>query len=246
MKIWAIGDLHLSFDPRIEKPMDIFGGSWVGHEKRLHEIWLRLVEEDDLVILAGDISWALRLDEAVCDLRWIDALPGTKLILKGNHDLWWSGISKVKNACRDLSSLRFLQHDAFAYGRAVIFGTRGWVCPGAKDYSEDEDGAIYRREVLRLRMSADEAEKLAVSLEAETGQRPVKIGVLHYPPTNERFESNDFTETFEASGVQKVVYGHLHGQNAYKNGLQGVRNGIEYDLISLDKLECCPKLIYQE
>ena len=246
MNIWAIGDLHLSFDPRIEKPMDIFGGSWVGHEERLKEIWLRLVEPDDLVILAGDISWALRLDEALEDLRWIDALPGTKLILKGNHDLWWSGISKVKNACRDMKSLRFLQHDAFAWGSAVVFGSRGWVCPGAKDYSEEEDGPIYHREVLRLQMSADEAEKLAQACEEETGRKPEKIGVMHYPPRNEKFEPSGFSGIFEQAGVQKIVYGHLHGQNAFKNGPQGDFNGIEYQLISLDKLECCPKLIYQE
>jgi hypothetical protein len=246
MNIWAIGDLHLSFDPRIEKPMGIFGGSWVGHEERLKEIWLRLVGEDDLVVLAGDISWALRLDEALEDLRWIDALPGTKLILKGNHDLWWSGISKVKYACRDMKSLHFLQHDAFAWGKAVVFGTRGWVCPGAKDYVEEEDGPIYRREVLRLQMSAAEAEKLAQSIEAETGEKPCKLGVLHYPPLNEKFEPSGFSEIFEAAGVRKIVYGHLHGQNAFKNGPQGIFNGIEYGLISLDKLECCPKLIYQE
>ena len=246
MNIWAIGDLHLSFDPRVEKPMDIFGGSWVGHEQRLKEIWLRLVEEDDLVILAGDLSWALRLDEAVCDLQWIDSLPGTKLIVKGNHDLWWSGISKVKNACKDLKTLRFLQHDAYAYGNAVIFGTRGWVCPGAKDYSEEEDGPVYRREVLRLQMSAAEADKLAAQREAETGRKPEKIGVLHYPPTNEFFEPSGFTEVFETVGVQKIIYGHLHGENAYKNGLQGLFNGIEYSLVSLDRLECCPKLIYEE
>ncbi len=246
MNIWAIGDLHLSLDPRVEKPMDIFGGSWVGHEKRLKEIWLRLVGEDDLVVLAGDISWALRLEEALCDLQWIDALPGTKLILKGNHDLWWSGISKVKTACKDMQSLHFLQHDAFAWGGAVIFGTRGWVCPGAKDYSEEEDGTIFRREVLRLQMSADEAGKLADGYGRETGRKPEMIGVMHYPPMNERFEPNGFTSIWETMSVQKVIYGHLHGQNAFKNGPQGLFNGIEYSLISLDKLECCPKLIYTE
>lgn len=246
MRIWAIGDLHLSFDPRIEKPMDIFGGSWVGHEERLKEIWLRLVEEEDLVILAGDISWALRLDEAVCDLRWIDALPGTKLILKGNHDLWWSGISKVRHACKDMPSLRFLQHDALSWGGAVVFGTRGWVCPGARDYREEDDGPIYRREVLRLQMSADQAEKLAAEHEAKTGKKPELIGVLHYPPRNEKYEPSGFSDIFETAGVQKIVYGHLHGPNAFKNGPQGLFYGIEYSLVSLDRLECCPKLIYEE
>ena len=241
MNVWAIGDLHLSLDPRIEKPMDIFGGSWVGHDKKLKEIWLRMVEPEDLVVLAGDISWALRLEEALEDLKWIDALPGTKLILKGNHDLWWSGISKVKNACKDMPTLRFLQHDAFVWGRCIVFGSRGWTCPGAKDYHEDEDGAIYRREVLRLEMSAKEAARLAEGVDD-----PCIVGVMHYPPMNEKFDPNGFTQILEQSGAKQVVYGHLHGQNAFKNGPQGIFNGIEYSLISLDKLACCPKLIYKE
>ncbi|MBR3719680.1 MAG: metallophosphoesterase [Firmicutes bacterium] len=246
MNVWAIGDLHLSFDPRIEKPMDIFGGSWVGHDKKVKEIWERLVEPEDLVILAGDISWALRLEEALEDLKWIDALPGTKLILKGNHDLWWSGISKVKNACKDLESLHFLQHDAYVFGRAVVFGTRGWTCPGAKDYKEEEDGAIYRREVMRLSMSLAEARKAVQSVEQETGKKAYLIGAMHYPPRNEKFEPSGFSELLESSGAAQVVYGHLHGQNAFKNGLQGIFNGVEYSLVSLDKLACCPKLIYRE
>lgn len=241
VNVWAIGDLHLSLDPRIEKPMDIFGGSWVGHDKKLKEIWLRMVDPEDLVILAGDISWALRLEEALEDLKWIDALPGTKLILKGNHDLWWSGISKIKNACKDLPTLHFLQHDAFAFGRCIVFGSRGWTCPDAKDYHEEEDGPIYRREVLRLEMSAAEAAKLAAGMDD-----PCIVGVMHYPPMNENFEPNGFTQILEQSGAKQVVYGHLHGQNAFKNGPQGIFNGIDYSLISLDKLACCPKLIYTE
>ncbi len=246
MNIWAIGDLHLSRDPRIEKPMDIFGGSWVDHDKKLKEIWERLVSPEDLVILAGDISWALRLEEALEDLGWIDALPGTKLIVKGNHDLWWSGISKVKNACRDMPTLRFLQHDAFAFGSAVIFGTRGWTCPGSRDFSEEEDGGIYRREVMRLEMSAKEALSLGNAAEEQQGSRPCLIGVMHYPPVNEKLEPSEFTAIFERMGTNAVVYGHLHGQNAFKNGPEGPFNGIEYHLISLDRLACCPKRIYTE
>lgn len=246
MRIWAIGDLHLALDPRIEKPMDIFGGSWVDHDKRLKEIWGRMITREDLVILAGDISWALRLEEALEDLRWIDALPGAKLIVKGNHDLWWSGISKVRNACRDMHSLHFLQHDAFAFGRAVIFGTRGWVCPGGRDFSEEADRAIYRREVLRLDMSVREAEKAARRSFSETGREPVLIGVMHYPPTNEKREPSEFTDLFEQAGASQVVYGHLHGTGAFKNGPEGQLNGVAYSLVSLDRLACCPKLIYSE
>ena len=246
MSIWAIGDLHLSLGPRIQKPMDVFGGCWVNHDSRLKEIWNRMIAPDDLVILAGDLSWALRLEDALYDLAWIDALPGTKLIIKGNHDLWWSSISKIRNACQDLKTLHFLQYDAFAWHDAVIFGTRGWVCPGAKEYSEEADGAIYRREVLRLQMSAKEAERLVQMRQEEIGRKPVLISVMHYPPMNEKLETNGFLEVFESIGVQKVVYGHLHGQNAFKNGPQGTIRGIEFELISLDRLECCPKRIHAE
>ena len=245
MRIWAIADLHLSCDPRIEKPMDIFGGVWAGHDGRLKEIWERMVEPGDLVVIPGDISWALRLEEAVADLQWIARLPGQKLILKGNHDLWWSGISKVKTAAADLTSLHFLQHDAFVYGNAVIFGTRGWTCPGAKDFSEEEDGAIYRREVLRLDMSAKEAETAAQELRKQ-GKEPVLLAAMHYPPRNEKFEPSGFSDILQASGAKMCVYGHLHGQSAFKNGPEGTFDGIEYSLVSLDKLACCPKLIYEE
>ena len=230
MNVWAIGDLHLSLDPRIEKPMDIFGGSWVGHDKKLKDIWLRMVEPEDLVVLAGDISWALRLEEALEDLKWIDALPGTKLILKGNHDLWWSGISKVKNACKDMPTQGPEQIPGHQRRHEVV------------DHAhEEEDGAIYRREVLRLEMSAKEAARLAEGVDD-----PCIVGVMHYPPMNEKFEPNGFTQILEQSGAKQVVYGHLHGQNAFKNGPQGTFHGIEYSLISLDKLACCPKLIYKE
>ena len=245
MKVFGLSDLHLSFGTQ-NKSMDIFGPHWCDHWRKIEENWHKLIGADDIVLVNGDISWGLRPAEAHEDLNWVSNLPGTIVISKGNHDLWWSGISKVKTACKDMKSLRFLQHDAFAWGGAVVFGSRGWVCPGAKDYSEEEDGPIYRREVLRLQMSADEAEKLSQAYEAETGRTPEKIGVMHYPPRNEKFEPSAFSGIFEQTGVQKIVYGHLHGQNAFKNGPQGDFNGIEYHLVSLDRLECCPKLIYQE
>lgn len=240
MKIWAIGDLHLSMDPRVEKPMDIFGGSWVNHHEKLKTIWERMVEPEDLVLIPGDISWALKLDEAKADLAWIDKLPGKKLILKGNHDLWWGSMAKMRGL---YETVDFIQHDAQIASGAVIFGTRGWTCPGAKDFTP-EDEPIFRREVMRLEMSIAEAKKLAEEYEAETGRKAVLIGAMHYPPMNEKYEESAFSKLFEEAGTNKVVYGHLHGVNAFKNGPQGVFRNVEYSLVSLDRLECCPRLLY--
>ena len=241
MRIWTIGDLHLSMDPRIEKPMDIFGGNWINHDVKLKEIWEKTIAQNDVIVIPGDISWALKLEEAKADLAWIDALPGKKLILKGNHDLWWASMSKMKGL---YGSIDFLQHDARIYGNVVVFGTRGWICPGSRDFSQ-ADEPIYRRETLRLQMSADDALRLGSEYKNETGKEPVYIGAMHYPPMNERTDGSEFTKIFKQTGAKKVIYGHLHGENAFKNGPQGLIDGIEYSLVSLDRLACCPMLLYK-
>jgi predicted phosphohydrolase len=245
MNVWAIADPHLSLDPRVEKPMDVFGGSWVDHDRKLKDNWERLVEPEDLVIVAGDISWAMRLDEALADLAFLDALPGEKVILKGNHDLWWQSLSKIEKACEPLKTLHFLQHSAFGMGGVVVFGTRGWTCPGSREFTES-DLTIYRREALRLEMSLAQARGIADKAGAETGKKPLLIGAMHYPPTNERQEPSEFTRIFGSSGAEMVVYGHLHGSNAFKNGPAGCLEGMEYRLVSLDKLACCPLLLARD
>ena len=232
MNIYAIGDLHLSFDERIEKPMDIFGERWVNHDIKLKENWLKTVKEDDYVILAGDISWGLRLDEALADFEWIHHLPGKKIITKGNHDLWWSSISKLNRLYDDIT---FLQNTTYIIeDRIAICGTRGWICPGTDGF-DSHDRKIYDREVLRLKLSLDEAKK----------KNPEYIiGVLHYPPTNDKFQPSEFTDLMAEYGVKKCVYGHLHGHDAFKNGFKGVLNGVNYSLVSLDYLDAMPQLLY--
>lgn len=232
MNIYAIGDLHLSFDERIEKPMDIFGERWVGHYVKLKENWEKTVKEDDYVIIAGDISWGLRLDEALADFEWIHHLPGKKIITKGNHDLWWSSISKLNKLYDDIT---FLQNTAYMIeDRIAICGTRGWICPGTDGF-DSHDRKIYDREVLRLKLSLDEAKK----------KNPEYIiGVLHYPPTNDKFQPSEFTDLMAEYGVRKCVYGHLHGKDAFKNGFKGVLNGVNYSLVSLDYLDAMPQLLY--
>lgn len=244
MKLFAIGDLHLSFDPRLEKPMDIFGGGWVGHTEKLYQNWHETVGAEDLVIICGDISWALRPDEAAADLDWIHELPGRKLFFKGNHDLWWTSVNKL-NRLYDDGTMRFLQCSAAmittgggsmqeAPKKLAVCGSRGWICPGTDGFSA-HDRKIYQREVLRLKMSLDDAKK--------QGADEI-LAVLHFPPTNEMHQASDFTKLLESYGVKKCVYGHLHGKDNFRRGFQGVLNGVEYSLVSLDYLNAKPKEVY--
>lgn len=234
MNLYAIGDLHLSFDERIEKPMDIFGPRWKDHYRKLEENWREIVRENDAVIIPGDISWGLRLDEALADLEWVHNLPGKKILTKGNHDLWWMGVGKLNRLHDDMF---FLQNTSIETAPGVyVCGSRGWVCPGTEGFSE-HDEKIYKRELLRLEFSLKEAQK----------QNPKAIiAALHYPPTNDKMQGSGFTDLMERYGVKTCIYGHLHGKEAFKNGMQGVFNGVEYRLVSLDYLECTPKLIYEE
>lgn len=236
MRIFAIGDLHLSFHPDIDKPMDAYGEAWENHAERLKKNWEEMVGDQDLVILAGDISWGLKLDEAIPDLEWIDSLPGYKIITKGNHDLWWSGITRLNQM---FERTKFLQNKAYLFGNVVIAASRGWVCPGSADFSED-DLKIYTREIGRLKLSINEAKKI----EKMMGGLAQRIGILHYPPTNDKFEESEFTKLFEEWGADQVVYGHLHGMKNYGKGLKGKRNGVDYKLVSLDFVDAKPVLIY--
>lgn len=228
MSIYAIGDLHLSFAPGLDKPMDIYGGEWVDHTERLKNNWIHTIKPEDTVILAGDISWALKLTEAVDDFMWIDKLPGRKVVFKGNHDLWWNGIQKMNSM---FESITFVQNTSYEAEGYFLCGSRGWVCPGSDEFSL-QDERIYKRELLRLGMSFDDA---------PAGARI--IGVLHYPPSSGNTAGSGFTDAFEAAGAEMVVYGHLHGADAYKNGLQGNYKGVEYRLVSLDYLKCMPLLL---
>lgn len=230
MKIFAIGDLHLSMGEDIEKPMDIFGGEWVGHAEKLYNNWTESVTNDDIVIVCGDISWGLRLDEAVADLEWIHNLPGTKVFFKGNHDLWWQSAGRL-NKMYDDGTMNFMQCKAYIAGDVAICGSRGWICPGTDGFSE-HDRKIYDREAARLRLSLEEGKKQGIKK---------IIGVLHYPPTNDKHQASDFTRLMEEYGVKTCVYGHLHGKGVFPNGLKGIYNGVEYRLVSLDYLQAKPE-----
>ena len=215
-------------DPSIQdKSMDMFGGAWVNHAERLRDIWLRLVEPEDVVFIPGDISWALKLEEARADLAWLDALPGTKVLLRGNHDLWWSSMKKMRGL---FETVKFIRNDCLEFEDYVLCGSRGWICPGEPDFSESADRKIYERELIRLRMS----------LEAASACGKQIIAATHFPPMNRTRESSGFTELYKEFGVKKAVFGHLHGENAFLSAPEGETDGIEYRLVSLDRLKAAP------
>lgn len=228
MRIFAISDLHLSLDG--QKPMDIYGGQWIGHTEKIKKNWKAIIEDEDVILLAGDSSWAMKHEDAIRDLSWIAELPGKKVLVKGNHDLWWTSVSKL-NAL--FQNVYFLQNTYFKAGEFAICGSRGWICPGDSEFTE-HDQKIYEREIGRLRLS--------LSAARNAGETKL-IGMMHYPPANDAAEASGFTELFEEFDVTTVVYGHLHGTDPHLRGLQGWRNGIEYRLTSCDFLNCCPFLV---
>lgn len=234
MKIFAIGDLHLSFNEKVNKPMDKFGPGWEGHPASVEKAWKELVSDEDVVLIPGDISWALKLDEAMDDFEWIHNLPGLKIISKGNHDLWWSRIKYLNSMYDDVV---FLQNDCYAIDECniVVAASRGWPYPGSDEYT-DHDEKIYARELLRMRMGLD----------AARNSRPDAkiIACLHYPPSAADGRETEFTEILEEYGVWKCIYGHLHGMPAFERGIKGNVRGVEYSLVSLDYLGSRPKLIF--
>ena len=222
MNIYAISDLHLS--ATADKPMDIFGGNWEGHFEKIKSDWIATVKEEDIVLISGDISWAMKLEDALVDLRTLAPLPGKKVFIRGNHDNWRNGITKLRDRAPD-DSFVFLQTDAVRLGKFVIVGSRGWACPGSTDYTE-QDEKLYRREAERFRLAFADAEK--IKQEGDT-----LLAMIHYPPFSLKNDRTLFTELFEKNGVKKAVFGHLHGAAYFP--LKTERGGVEYILASCDK-----------
>ncbi len=231
MKIFAISDLHLSNS--CDKPMDIFGGHWEGYTEKIIENWKSKVSTDDIVLVAGDISWAMKLEEAEADLAWIDKLPGRKIIIKGNHEYWWKSISAVREILPE--SIMAIQNDALKIGDYIFCGTRGWTVPEKDKELEAEDLKIYKREVERLKLTLMSAKVLKGETDAKI------IAMMHFPPYNTDKEESEFTRLFEEYGVEKVVFGHLHG---YVNcDLISNINGVTYYFTSCDHIKNDPVLI---
>lgn len=231
MKIFAIADTHLSGEPPT-KPMDIFGAHWHNHWEKIKADWLGRVAAEDTVLLPGDISWAMRLDDALVDLNAIRQLPGRKILVRGNHDYWWQTISKMNKAVEN--ELTFLQNSFAIAGDYAICGSRGWLCPGDRSFTA-EDNSIYQRELLRVR----------ASLEAATAAGFEKIILmLHYPPVNDKHEPSGFTELIGEFKVTICLFGHLHSESA-ATAPSGIINGAACHLVACDALDFKLKLILQ-
>ncbi len=205
--------------------MDIFGSNWEGHLEKIKSDWKDKVSDDDVVLVCGDISWGITLNEGLYDLESLKDLPGKKVFIRGNHDYWWNGITKLRSAAPD-DTFYFLQNDCVKFENVVICGSRGWTCPGSADYSE-RDEKLYRREAERFKLCFAKAEEMRAE-----GDR--LIVMIHYPPMGLKMQPTLFTELFEKARADKVVFGHLHGEVYFP--FRQVKNGIEYILTSCDKV----------
>ena len=220
MSVYAIADLHLSFG--VNKPMDIFFG-WDNYVQKLESNWKKLVSEEDTVIIPGDISWGINYAEALPDLKWIDAMPGKKILLKGNHDLWWDTMGKNMRLKEEneLNTIEFLFNNSFAVENIAVCGTRSWFF----DAEKSADKKVLLREVGRLQRSIDAA--------VESGKEPVVF--LHYPPLSLLEECEEIIECLVKNGMKRCYYGHMHGKAAIA-AFNGEKYGIRFKLISADTL----------
>lgn len=221
MKVYAISDFHLSVNN--PKPMNIFGPVWDNYLESIEESW-KVVADDDIVLIAGDLSWAMNLDDAKSDIAYLDRFNGHKVIIRGNHDYWWKSISAVRAALPPKTYA--VQNDALKIGNCVICGSRLWTTPEIGKAQTVEDKRIYDREVLRLRMSLDSAKKLR-----EEGD--MLFVMSHYPPFNSAFRPSAFTDVISEYNPNAVVYGHLHGNGSRVNR-EVIIDGVKYILTSCD------------
>lgn len=226
MGLYAIGDLHLSFTAN--KPMDVFGPGWENHAARLEEAFARL-GADDVTVLCGDTSWGIDFEESLEDFKFIDRLPGRKLIIKGNHDYWWNTAAKMRRFFEEnqLSTMDILHNNCFSYNDWAICGTRGWF------YEEEQSG--HNEKVLRR-----EAGRLEASLKA-AGGRPI-LAFLHYPPLYSGYRCPEIIEKLEEYGVEACFYGHLHGPT-HKRAIEGKVGKVDYHLVAADYLGFAPKKV---
>lgn len=224
MALYAIGDLHLCLGA--PKPMDVFGGAWVGYMDKLKE-GMSVIGPDDTTVLLGDLSWALGLPEAKEDFSWIDQIPGSKIILKGNHDYWWSTATKFYKFCEEngFSNQYILNNNCYEYDGVAICGTRGWFFEEERSGAHDEK--VFKRELIRLEASLQAA-----------GDLP-KMVFLHYPPRYKGYECTEILQLFEKYQVRRCFYGHLHG-SSHGLAMEGQWNGVEYRLVSADYLNFRP------
>lgn len=227
MALYAIGDLHLCLGA--PKPMDVFGGAWVGYMEKLKE-GMSIIGPEDTTVLMGDLSWALGLKEAKADFAWMNEIPGRKIILKGNHDYWWSTVKKFDTFCAEngFENFHILNNNHFEYEGVAICGTRGWFFEEERSGQHDEK--VFKRELLRLESSLKSA-----------GEKP-KVVFLHYPPRYKGYECKEILELLDKYDVRSCFYGHLHG-GSHGLAQEGLWDGITFKLLSADRLNFRPYLV---
>lgn len=247
MKIWAIADLHLA-KAVPDKNMGLFGQLWQDYMEKIEAHWRELIDPEDLILLPGDISWAMRLNEALIDLCWIDKLPGKKLLLRGNHDLWWTSNAKMSQALP--SSIKFIHNTAFSWNGVAIGGSRLWDTeeysfsqyihfkenPKAKiqEVDKEENQKIFLRELQRLKISLEQMDKSA----------RVKIAMTHYPPIGADLKPSITSQILETYNIDICVFGHLHSI-CRETQLFGVARGIQYYLVAADYIDFIPIKIWE-
>lgn len=228
MAIYTIGDLHLSFHEN--KPMSIFGENWEGHEEKIKNDWTKKVQENDLVVIPGDFSWSTYLKDTVQDFDYLNKLPGKKLLLKGNHDYWWTTVTSMKNFLQEnhFENIDFLYNNSYEYENYIICGTRGW-----SSTEDGEDRKLLKREAIRLELSLQDGIK-------NYGKEKEILVFMHYPPINNsnliQNETNEFVRIMQKYNVKRCYYGHLHS-NSIQEAVEGKHFGIDFKLVSADGVD---------
>lgn len=233
MSLYVIGDTH--FSSVRNKPMDVFGGKWLNYDKKLIDSIGECMTENDTLVICGDFSWGMSLDDTISDFKLLDSFPGKKYLLKGNHDYWWDTVSKMKNFFKNnnITSIDFLHNNFFTYNEKIVLcGTRGWMYDIRDPSSKDDK--IFKREVQRLRQSLETSKNNAFDKEI--------VCFLHYPPIFRDYEINEFTDILMEYGVKRCYYGHLHA-DSIKYAFTGEKKGIQYFLVSADSVDFKPVLI---
>jgi predicted phosphohydrolase len=239
MSLFVISDLHLDVLTN-EKSMEIFGDKWKDYTQKIYKNWTRIITDDDVVVIPGDISWALNLENSVYDLKWIDALPGKKIIMKGNHDFWWSTLTKMKRFFEEnnISTIDILHNNAIETENYILAGSRGWfvdksVQP-AKSLTADYE-KILNREKIHLRMSLEEAKKMQLSSDKEI------LVFFHFPPIWNGFECIEIIDILKEYQIERVFFGHIHG--SYNVSSYFEYDGIKFKMVSADFVDFIPQIV---
>lgn len=223
MAIYVIADLHLSFSQ--DKPMSIFGESWEGHSDKIKNNWISKVKQEDTVVMPGDFSWSMHLKDTYKDFEYLNMLPGKKLLLKGNHDYWWTTITSMKKFLEDnkFENIDFIYNNSFLIEDKILIGTRGWNL-----LDTENDSKMIKRENIRLKHAIEQGIN-------QYGKEKEIIAFMHYPPITKKNKTSEFIDTLKQYGIKKCYYGHLHGKS-HQDAIEGCVDGINFKLVSADYL----------